>query len=299
MKVFYTDTYKIPLPDKHSFPKDKYYLLRKRIEEAKIVPPGNLIVPEPASEADILRVHDPVYWNRLKNGKLSDKEVRRVGLPWSPEIVRRARYSSGATIAACRTALTEKIAVNLGGGTHHAFSDRGQGYCWINDTVIASRVIQSESLVQNILVVDCDVHQGNGTAALVRNDPTVFTFSIHGKNNFPCHKEASDLDIELDDGTDDASYLDALRKGLETSLQNFSADLAVYLAGADPYKKDRFGRLSLSKVGLARRDLLVMDYLRQYRLPVAVTMAGGYAPEVKDTVDIHFQTVLAAVQLFQ
>ena len=299
MKIFYTDTFKIPLPEKHSFPKDKYYLLRKRIENAGIVPPESMIVPEPASEAEILRVHDPVYWNRLKNGELSDKEIRRVGLPWSPEIVRRARYSTGATIAACRTALTEKIAVNLGGGTHHAFSDHGQGYCWINDSVIASRVLQTEALAHNILIVDCDVHQGNGTAALVRNDPTIFTFSIHGKNNFPFRKEISDLDIELDDGTDDESYLKALQSGLETSLQNFSADLAIYLAGADAHKKDRFGRLALSKAGLARRDHLVLEHLQRAGLPVAVTMAGGYSPQVSDTVDIHFQTVLAAVRLFQ
>ncbi len=299
MKIFYTDTFKIPLPAKHSFPKDKYYLLRKRIEEAGIVPPENLRVPEPASEADILRVHDAVYWNRLKNGELTDKEVRRVGLPWSPEIVRRARYSTGATIAACRTALTDQIAVNLGGGTHHAFSDYGQGYCWINDSVIASRALQAEGLVQNVLGVDCDVHQGNGTAALVRNDPTIFTFSIHGKNNFPFHKEASDLDIELEDGTDDASYLEALQKGLETSLRIFSADLAIYLAGADAHKSDRFGRLALSKAGLARRDQFVLECLHQAGLPTAVTMAGGYSPQVANTVDIHFQTVLAAVRLFQ
>jgi acetoin utilization deacetylase AcuC-like enzyme len=274
-------------------------LLRKRIEDAGIVPRENLIVPEPASEADILRVHDPVYWDRLKKGELSDKEIRRVGLPWSPEIVQRARYSSGATIAACRAAAAERIAVNLGGGTHHAFSDHGQGYCWINDCVIASRVLQVEGLAQNILIVDCDVHQGNGTAALVRNDPTIFTFSIHGKNNFPFRKETSDLDIELDDDTGDAAYLESLEKGLLTVLQNFSADLAIYLAGADAHKKDRFGRLALSKAGLAQRDRLVLDYLCRAGLPVAVTMAGGYSPQVTDTVEIHFQTVLAAINRFE
>ena len=299
MKIYYTDTFTIPLPDKHSFPKDKYYLLRKRIEDSKIVPPENLIIPEPASEADILRVHDPTYWNRLKNGELTAKEIRRVGLPWSPEIVRRARYSTGATIATCRTALKEQFAVNLGGGTHHAFSDHGQGYCWINDSVIASRSLQAEDLVQKVLIVDCDVHQGNGTAALVRNDPTIFAFSIHGGNNFPLHKESSDLDIELDDGTDDEGYLEALENGLETSLQNFRADLAIYLSGADPYKDDRFGRLALSKTGLARRDHLVLNHLHRAGLPVAVTMAGGYARRVTDTVDIHYQTVSTASQHHQ
>jgi len=297
LKIYYTDTFTIPLPEKHSFPKDKYYLLRKRIEEAKIVPTQNLIIPEPASEADILRVHDPTYWYRLKNGEMTAKEIRRVGLPWSPEIVRRTRYSAGATIAACRTALKEQIAVNLGGGTHHAFSDYGQGYCWINDSVIASRSLQVEGVIQKILIVDCDVHQGNGTAALVRNDPTIFTFSIHGRNNFPLHKEASDLDIALDDGTGDEGYLEAVANGLKTSLQNFRADLAIYLAGADPYEADRFGRLALSKTGLARRDHLVLNYLQLAGLPVAITMAGGYARRVADTVDIHYQTVLLASQL--
>ena len=299
MKIYYTDTFTIPLPEKHSFPKDKYYLLRKRIEKAKIVPPENLIIPEPASETDILRVHDATYWNRLKNNELTAKEIRRVGLPWSPEIVRRARYSTGATIAACRTALKEQFSVNLGGGTHHAFSDHGQGYCWINDSVIASRSLQAEGLVQKILIVDCDVHQGNGTAALVRNDPTIFAFSIHGGNNFPLYKESSDLDIELDDDTDDEGYLEALENGLERSLQNFRADLAIYLSGADPYKDDRFGRLALSKTGLARRDHLVLNYLHLTGLPVAVTMAGGYSRRVADTVDIHYQTVSTASQLYR
>jgi acetoin utilization deacetylase AcuC-like enzyme len=193
--------------------------------------------------------------------------------------------------------LKEQFAVNLGGGTHHAFSDYGQGYCWINDSVIASRSLQTEGLVQKVLIVDCDVHQGNGTAALVRNDPTIFTFSIHGGNNFPLHKEASDLDIELDDGTDDEGYLEALENGLKTSLQNFRADLAIYLSGADPYKDDRFGRLALSKTGIARRDHLVLNYLNLAGLPVAITLAGGYARLVTDTVDIHYQTVLTASQL--
>ena len=296
MKIYYTDTFSIPLPEKHSFPKDKYYQLRRRIADAGVVLPENLLVPEPASDEDILRVHDSVYWNRLKNGELTDKEVRRVGLPWSPEIVRRARYSTGATIAACRTALTQKIAVNLGGGTHHAFSDHGQGYCWINDSVIAARVLQTERLAHHILIVDCDVHQGNGTAALVRNDPTIFTFSIHGKNNFPLHKETSDLDIELDDGTDDAAYLKALEKGLAASMRKFRADLVVYLAGADPYRDDRFGRLLLTKDGLAKRDRTVLQHCHQAGLPVAVTMAGGYAPRVQDIVDINFQTVLSALE---
>jgi len=295
LKIFYTDTFPIPLPEKHSFPKNKYFLLRKRILEELGDQPVDLRVPEPASDEDIIRAHDPAYLRRLQNGELTAKEIRRVGLPWSPQIVRRARYSAGATIAACQAALNEGIAVNLGGGTHHAFSDRGQGYCWLNDSAIASRAMQTEGLAGKILIIDCDVHQGNGTAAIVKNDLTIFTFSIHGKNNFPYHKETSSLDIELADGTDDAGYLKALEKGLAASMQNFKADLVIYLAGADPYKDDRFGRLALTKEGLAQRDHLVLQNIYKAGLPAAVTMAGGYARNVQDTVDLHFQTVLSAV----
>ena len=296
MQIFYTDTFPIPLPENHSFPKSKYSLLRMRILDSQIAQTVDLQIPRPATREEILRAHDPVYIHRLQNGELSDKEIRRVGLPWSPEIVRRARYSAGATIEACRAALEDGIAVNLGGGTHHAFSDYGQGYCWLNDSVIASRAIQAEGLVKNILIVDCDVHQGNGTAVIVKNDPTIFTFSIHGKNNFPYHKETSDLDIELADGTEDAAYLNALENGLAAFMQNFKADLVIYLAGADPYEDDRFGRLALTKKGLAERDRIVFQNCLAAGLPTAVAMAGGYARNVQDTVDIHFQTVLSALE---
>ena len=298
MKIYYTDTFTIPLPETHSFPKDKNYLLRKRIQEELGVRQVDMRIPEPASDEDILRVHDPGYFRRFLNGELTDKEVRRVGLPWSPEIVLRARYSVGATIEACRTALNERIAVNLGGGTHHAFSDHGQGYCYLNDSVIAARVMQIEGLVKNVLIIDCDVHQGNGTAAILKNDPTIFTFSIHGKNNFPYHKETSDLDIELEDGTDDAAYLAALEKGMTESLDACDANLVIYLAGADPYRNDRFGRLSLTKGGLAGRDQMVLRHLHQAGLPVAITLAGGYARQVADAVDIHFETVRSAVEIY-
>jgi acetoin utilization deacetylase AcuC-like enzyme len=296
MKIFYTDTFPIPLPEKHSFPKDKYFLLRKRILEELGDQPVELRVPEPASDEAILRAHDPNYIRRLLNGELSDKEIRRVGLPWSPEIVQRTRYSVGGTIAACRAALEEGVAVNLGGGTHHAFRDHGQGYCWLNDTAIAVRAMQAEGLVRQVLIIDCDVHQGNGTAAILKDDATIFTFSIHGKNNFPYQKEKSDLDVELADGTDDAAYLAALDKGIIRSLENFSAGLVIYLAGADPYQEDRFGRLALTKKGLAQRDRLVLRHCFEAGLPAAVTMAGGYARNLKDIVDINFQTIVAALE---
>jgi acetoin utilization deacetylase AcuC-like enzyme len=296
LKIFFTDTFPIPLPEKHSFPKDKYFLLRKRILEELSDQPVELRVPEPASDEAILRAHDPDYVRRLLHGELTAKEIRRVGLPWSPEIVRRTRYSVGGTIAACRAALAERVAVNLGGGTHHAFRDHGQGYCWLNDIAIAARAMQAEGLVRKVLIIDCDVHQGNGTAAILKDDATIFTFSIHGKNNFPYQKEKSDLDVELADGTDDAAYLAALDKGIIRSLENFSAGLVIYLAGADPYQEDRFGRLALTKKGLAQRDRLVLRHCYEARLPAAVTMAGGYARNLKDIVDINFQTIVAALE---
>ncbi|MGD9115021.1 MAG: histone deacetylase [Desulfobacterales bacterium] len=296
MKIFYTDTFPIPLPENHSFPKDKYFLLRKRILERWGDQTVDLQVPEPVSNKDILRAHESEYIRRLLHGELTDKEIRRVGLPWSPQIVRRARYSAGGTIAACRVALDEGVAVNLGGGTHHAFSDHGQGYCWLNDSVIASRTLRAEGLVNRVLIFDCDVHQGNGTAAILNNDPSIFTFSIHGKNNFPYRKEESDLDIELADGTDDVGYLNALEEGIVASMQKFKTDLVIYLAGADPYLDDRFGRLSLTKEGLKKRDRLVFEHCYQSGLPVAVTLGGGYAPNIQDIVDIHFQTILSALE---
>ncbi len=297
MKIFYTDTLKIPLPAKHSFPKNKYPLLRKRISERLGNQSVNMSIPDPATDEEILRVHDSEYFRRFVSGELTDKEIRRVGLPWSPLTVQRARYSIGGTIAACRASLDEGVAVNLGGGTHHAFSDHGQGYCWLNDSVIASRTMQAEGLAGKILIIDCDVHQGNGTAAILKDDSTIFTFSIHGKKNFPYHKEISDLDIELEDKTDDAAYLKALEKGLGESIPKSGADLVIYLAGADPYLDDRFGRLSLTKAGLAQRDDIVFKHCQRAGLPVAVTLAGGYAPLVQDTVDINFQTILSALKL--
>jgi len=273
-------------------------LLRKRVSERLGGQLIDLQSPEPARKKAILRAHDPEYIRRLFEGKLTDKEIRRVGLPWSPQIVKRTLYSVGATIAACRAALLEGVAVNLGGGTHHAFYDRGQGFCWLNDSVIAARAMQAEGLAENILIVDCDVHQGDGTAAITKNDPSIFTFSIHGKNNFPYHKETSNLDLELENGADNRSYLDALVNSLTACLMSFNADLVIYLAGADPYRKDRYGRLSLTKAGLAQRDRIVLGRLNENRLPVVITMAGGYAPDIQDIVDIHFQTIETALERY-
>jgi acetoin utilization deacetylase AcuC-like enzyme len=296
MKIFYTDSFAIPLPQDHSFPIHKYALLRKRIENSSLFSPRDLWLPRAASDTEICRSHDPDYLQRLQQGQLTAKEIRRIGLPWSAELVERARRSAGATVEACFAALEDGVALQLGGGTHHAFKDQGQGYCIFNDSVIAVRALQADTHIKRVLILDCDVHQGNGTAALLQKDSTTFTFSIHGKNNFPFRKEKSDLDIALDDGVDDGVYLDALAKGVRASLRQARADVVIYLAGADPFAEDRFGRLNLSKDGLAERDRLVLQYCRKAGLPVAVTMAGGYAPNIEDTVDIHFQTVCSAAE---
>ena len=296
MKIFYTDSFPIALPKGHRFPITKYALLRKRLTDSKLFKPQDLYISRAATAAEITRAHDPNYLHRVENGELTAKEIRRIGLPWSPELVERARRSAGATVEACLAALDDGVAVHLGGGTHHAFINRGQGYCIFNDSVIAVRALQAETQIKRVLILDCDVHQGNGTAALLQNDPTTFTFSIHGKNNFPYRKEKSDLDIALDDNADDQIYLDALKNGLRVSLKRARADAAIFLAGADPFIDDRFGRLALNKEGLAQRDRMVLDACRRSGLPVAVTMAGGYAPDIEDTVDIHFQTVKIAAE---
>jgi acetoin utilization deacetylase AcuC-like enzyme len=213
--------------------------------------------------------------------------------------VERSRRSSGGTVAACRAALDEGLAVNLAGGTHHAFPDHGEGFCVFNDVAIAARALQAEELAERMVIIDCDVHQGNGTAAIFGGDPTVFTFSIHGAKNFPFRKEPGDLDIELEDGADDGTYLAALEEGLDIALRQDHPELAIYLAGADPYRGDRLGRLAVTKVGLARRDEMVLAACRAQGLPVAVVMAGGYAEPIDDTVDIHVRTVGLAVEAYR
>jgi acetoin utilization deacetylase AcuC-like enzyme len=294
MKVFASDQFTFPVPAGHRFPASKYALLREAVVAAGLIQPEDLIVPEPATDEQILRAHDAGYLQRVKKGQLTPREIRRIGLPWSPELVERTRRSIGGTIGACRAALEEGIAVNLSGGTHHASRDRGQGFCLFNDSVIAARAMQFEGSARRVVILDCDVHQGNGTAALAASDPTLFTFSIHNEQNFPLHKEPSDLDVGLEDGTGDEEYLAALECGVRRALDLFDADLGIYLAGADPYEGDLLGRLALTKAGLAQRDRLVLGLCLAAGLPVATVMAGGYGRRIEDTVGIHTQTVRIA-----
>jgi acetoin utilization deacetylase AcuC-like enzyme len=264
---------------------------------AALVDPEDLVVPHAATDEELLRVHAPDYLRRVCAGTLSAEEVRALGLPWSVALVERSRRSCGATIEACWAALEDGVAVNLAGGTHHASRDRGAGYCVFNDAAVAARALQAEGRVRRVVILDCDVHQGDGTAAIFAADPTVFTFSIHGARNYPLHKPPSDLDVGLEDGTGDAAYLDALDRGVQQALERAGAELAIYLAGADPFAGDRLGRLALSKHGLAERDRLVFQRCRAAGLPVAVTMAGGYGRDVEDTVEIHLRTVCEAIPL--
>jgi acetoin utilization deacetylase AcuC-like enzyme len=297
MRLFYSDTFVLPLPAGHRFPMEKYALLRERVVSAAIVPPERLQIPAAASDAELLLAHSADYIGRAQAGELSAQEQRRIGFPWSPQMVERSRRSAGATIEACRAALAEGCAANLAGGTHHAFADHGEGYCVFNDSAIAARAMQAEGRARRVLILDCDVHQGNGTAAILSDDPSIFSFSIHGAKNFPFRKQRSDLDIELPDGTSDDAYLDALEAGVREAIEQSRADLAIYLAGADPYFDDRLGRLALTKGGLAERDRVIFHYCRQAGLPLAISMAGGYARTISDTVDIQFQTIAAAALL--
>jgi acetoin utilization deacetylase AcuC-like enzyme len=296
MLLFYTDQFVLPLPEGHRFPMAKYRLLRERAATSGLVRPDEFIVPHASDDDELLLAHDVEYVHRATAGLLGDAAMRRIGFPWSAEMVERSRRSSGATTEAVRAALRDGYAANLAGGTHHAFRDHGEGYCVFNDSVIAVRSAQRDGLVRRAVVLDCDVHQGNGTAAICRTDPTIYTFSIHGARNYPLRKERSDLDMELDDGTADREYLDALEVGLRRAIEEARADLAIYLAGADPFEGDKLGRLKVTKAGLAERDRMVFDACAAAGLPVVVTMAGGYAERVEDTADIQWATVRAAVE---
>jgi len=294
-RVFYADEFVLPLPDGHRFPMDKYRRLRGRLEAERLVPPAWLRVPSAVSDVDLHRAHQPAYVAAVVHGTLGHVEQRRIGFPWSPGMVERSRRSTGATLSACRAALASGWGVNLAGGTHHAFADRGEGYCVFNDTAVAIKALQAAGAVTRVLVVDTDVHQGNGTAALFRDDASVFTLDLYGERNFPFTKERCDLGVAFPDGTTDDPYLERLSDALRRVLQRFAPDLAIYVSGADPFEGDRLGRLALTKAGLAERDRLVLGALRRPGIPFAVTMAGGYAGDIDDTVDIHVATVRAAI----
>jgi acetoin utilization deacetylase AcuC-like enzyme len=296
MKAFYSDVFVLPLPAEHRFPMLKYRALRDAIEAEGIVPSSAIAHAPEADDEALLRVHEAAYVARVREGTLSPAEQRRIGFPWSPALARRSVTTVGATVAAARAALSEGVAVNLAGGTHHAFPDHGEGYCVFNDVAVTARALQAEGLARRVVILDGDVHQGNGTAAVFRDDPTVYTFSIHGAKNYPFRKEQSDLDIELLDGTGDADYLALWEEGVQRAIAAAGADVAVYLAGADPFAGDRLGRMAVSKAGLLERDRVLFAHCAAAGLPVVVTMAGGYAPNIADIVSIHAATVREAAR---
>jgi acetoin utilization deacetylase AcuC-like enzyme len=297
MRLYPCDRYPLPLPDGHRFPLVKYQRLRDRLEaHAAAGAALEFIEPHAATADELLRVHERGYVGRVLSGSLSAAEVRRIGFPWSGELVERSLRSTGAAVDAAAAALEDGLAASLAGGTHHAGSDFGEGYCVFNDTAVAARELQARGAVRRVLILDCDVHQGNGTAQIFAADPTVFTMSIHGERNFPLRKHPGSLDVPLDDGCDDAGYLAALEPALAESLDRARADLALYIAGADPYAGDRLGRLALSKAGLLARDQMVLAATRGAGLPVAIVCGGGYCPDVDEIVDIHAATMLLAAR---
>ena len=298
MKLFYTDIFVLPLPAGHRFPMEKYSRLRASLLSSGVFAEADFHLPHAASDEELARAHDSNYIEQVCYGQLPEKAQKMIGFPWSEGMVERSRRSAGATICACRAAMQDGVAANLARGTHHAFRDRGEGFCIFNDAAVAARTMQAEGLASRILIVDCDVHQGNGTASILAGDESIFTFSIHGARNFPFEKEESDLDIELPDGCTDDAYLLRLEEGLNTAFDIARPELVIYLAGADPYKDDRLGRLSLTFSGLAERDRLVFAHCRNRQIPVAIAMAGGYARQIDDTVAIHRATILLARQMW-
>lgn len=297
MKVYVSDRFVLPLPEGHRFPMAKYARLDARVRAHADALSLELIEAPAASRDDLLRVHDAGYVARVLDGALDAAELRRIGFPWSPQLLERTRRVSGASAAALEAAIADAaIAVTLAGGTHHAAFDRGGGYCVFNDAMVAARRAQALGLCARVLIVDLDVHQGDGTASLAAEDPSIYTFSIHAARNYPAIKPASDRDVALPDGTDDAGYLAALDDHLDAVFDAAAADAVIYLAGADPYFGDRLGHLALTKAGLLARDQRVIDACRARGLPLAIAMAGGYADSVDDIVDIHFATVTAAAR---
>jgi acetoin utilization deacetylase AcuC-like enzyme len=288
VRAFAHDVYTYPLPEGHRFPLAKYRLVR---EAAETLPDVEVAAAPAATWDELLRTHDADWVDRVRDGRLERREELGLGLPWSPELVERARRATGATLEASRAALADGVALNLGGGTHHAFAHVGRGFCVFNDVVTAIRDLRARRLVGRVLVVDVDVHQGDGTHALLGGDAEAFTLSLNGFRNYPFRRVPGDLEVELPDGTGDDRYLVELARVLPQAIARGRPELAFVLAGADPYAGDRLGRLALTKAGLLERDAVIRDALAAAGVPVCVTLAGGYAEDIRDTVEINLGTV--------
>ena len=298
MQVFYTPRYYADIGEGHVFPIRKFELVRDKLLAEGTLEPSEIVEPAPAALEDVLLVHTEDYVSRLCTGELTPKEIRRLGLPWSESLVRRSFYATGGTIAAAQTALAEGYSSNLAGGTHHSFADRGEGFCVLNDVAIAIRTLRAKKLLRRAAIVDCDVHQGNGTATIFAGDEETFTFSIHGANNYPLFKAQSTLDIELPDRTTDAEYLDSLTKHLPAVFRH-DPEVVFYLAGADPYSRDKLGRLSVSIEGLRDRDAFVLRECYEREVPIVTVMSGGYGKDINDTIEIHCNTIRMVKEVFE
>jgi acetoin utilization deacetylase AcuC-like enzyme len=292
-KLIYDQRYDLNLGS-HVFPSQKYRLVHDKLLADGIATPVDFLAPEPASDADILQVHSQDYVYKLKHGSLTPTEILRMEVPYSKELVNACWFAAGGSILAGQRALADRWSANIGGGFHHAYADHGEGFCVIHDVAVAIRRLQFDQAIQTAMVVDTDVHQGNGTASIFGGDGDVFTLSIHQEHNYPYPKPPSTVDIDLPDGIGDDDYLVILEKNLREAFRDFSPQILFYIAGADPYREDQLGGLALSMEGLKRRDALVFDYARRHSVPAAITLAGGYARRVEDTVRIHMNTILAA-----
>jgi acetoin utilization deacetylase AcuC-like enzyme len=297
-KLIYHERYDLKL-GVHVFPSQKYRLVHDKLLADKVATPDDFLAPAAASDADVLRVHSQDYVYKLKNGSLTDAEILRMEIPYSKELVEACWLAAGGSILAGQRALADGWSASVGGGFHHAYADHGEGFCVIHDVAVAIRRLQFDRAIETAVVVDTDVHQGNGTASIFGGDGDVFALSIHQENNYPYPKPPSTVDIDLPDGIGDDDYLSILEKHLRVAFRDFAPQILFYVAGADPYREDQLGGLALTKDGLARRDALVFDYARRNKVPVAITLAGGYARHVEDTVQIHVNTILAAREAAQ
>jgi len=298
MQVFYTPRYYAEIGEGHVFPIRKFELVRDRLLAEGTLEVSEIVEPSPAPLEDVLLVHTEDYVTRLCNGQLTPKEIRRLGLPWSESLVRRSFYAVGGTLAATNVALTEGYSSNLAGGTHHSFADRGEGFCVLNDVAIAIRSLRARNLIRRAAIVDCDVHQGNGTATIFAGDNETFTFSMHGANNYPLFKACSTLDVELPDGTQDGEYLETLAHHLPAVFAH-DPEIVFYLAGADPFAKDKLGRLALSIDGLRERDRYVLRECYEREIPFVTVMSGGYGKDINDTIEIHCNTIRMVKNVFE
>ncbi len=298
LKIAWSPEYAHQLPPGHRFPMEKYELLPEQLVYEGTVTPANFFRPIALEETEIIKVHDPIYWGKLKDLSLSRSEERATGFPLSEALVKREILIMGGSVQAAQFALSDGIAMNIAGGTHHAFTDRGEGFCLLNDIALAADHLISSGSVQKVLVVDLDVHQGNGTAAIFQRRPEVFTFSMHGQKNYPHRKEKSDLDIELPDGIGDDAYLKLLENHLPRLIEKFEPEFIIYQSGVDVLKTDKLGRLGMSLAGIQKRDHLVLSLARKNKIPVMCCMGGGYSPQIRHIIEAHAQVYRLAQELF-